>query len=162
MLPAPSLTVIHAHEDGTPEGRESIRWKLLTNLPVKDLTSAIEKLDWYAHRWKIELDLRSIKMTLQMDLLRCRTPELVRKEIWTHVLAHNLIRRVMAQAATIENVEPRSISSKATLQLLEALRPLIAYRSHSGAHKQEELYEQLLGPSPSTASPNCPTGSSPA
>ena len=63
----------------------------------------------------------------------------------THVLAYNLIRTVMAQAATIENVEPRSISFKATLQILEAFRPLIAYRSHSGADNQEELYEQLLG-----------------
>ena len=80
-----------------------------------------------------------------MDLLRCRTPELVRKEIWTHVSADNLIRTVMAQAATIEGVEPRSISFKATLQILEAFRPLIAYRSHSGADNQEELYEQLLG-----------------
>jgi hypothetical protein len=77
-------------------------------------------------------------------------------------LAYNLIRTVMAQAATIENVEPRSISFKATLQILEAFRPLIAYRSHSGADNQEELYEQLLGPSPSTASPTGPTGLSPA
>src|SRR5262249_39568900 len=42
-------------------------------------------------RWNNELDLRSIKITLQMDILRCKTPELVRKEIWTHVLAYNLI-----------------------------------------------------------------------
>ena len=46
--PALSLTVIHAHERGTPRGRDPIRWKLLTNLPVDDLPSAIEKLDWYA------------------------------------------------------------------------------------------------------------------
>ena len=52
---------------------------------------------------------------------------------------------VMAQAATIEGVEPRSISFKATLQVLEAFRPLIAYRAHCGADSQEELYEQLLG-----------------
>ena len=96
--------------------------------------------DWYT-----ELDLRSIKVTLQMDVLRCKTPELVRKEIWAHVLAYNLIRTVMAQAATIEGVEPRSISFKATLQVLEAFRPLIAYRAHCGADHQDELYEQLLG-----------------
>ena len=89
--------------------------------------------------------MRSIKITLQMDVLRCKTPELVRKEIRTHVLAYNLIRTVMAQAATMEGVEPRSISFKATLQVLEAFRPLIAYRAHCGADDQEELYEQLLG-----------------
>ena len=53
----------------------------------------------YRARWNNELDLRSIKVTMQMDVLRCKTPELVRKEIWTHVLAYNLIRTVMAQAA---------------------------------------------------------------
>jgi hypothetical protein len=107
--------------------------------------SAEELASLYRARWNNELDLRSIKVTLQMDVLRCKTPELVRKEIWTHVLAYNLIRTVMAQAATIEGVEPRSISFKATLQVLEAFRPLIAYRAHCGADYQEELYEQLLG-----------------
>jgi IS4 transposase len=53
----------------------------------------------YRARWNNELDLRSIKVTLQMDVLRCKVPDLVRKEIWTHVLAYNLIRTVMAQAA---------------------------------------------------------------
>ena len=52
--PPLSLTVIHAHERGTPEGREPIRWDLLTDLPVKDLAAAVEKLDWYALRWKLE------------------------------------------------------------------------------------------------------------
>ena len=118
---------------------------VVTTILDPEQASAEELASLYRARWNNELDLRSIKITLQMDLLRCKTPELVRKEIWTHVLAYNLIRTVMAQAATIENVEPRSISFKATLQILEAFRPLIAYRSHSGADNQEELYEQLLG-----------------
>ena len=49
-------------------------------------------------RWNNELDLRTIKITLQMDILRCKSPELVRKEIWTHILAYNLIRTIIAQA----------------------------------------------------------------
>jgi len=118
---------------------------VVTTILDPEQASAEELASLYRARWNNELDLRSIKTTLQMDMLRCKTPELVRKEIWTHVLAYNLIRTVMAQAATIENVEPRSISFKATLQVLEAFRPLIAYRSHSGADNQEELYEQLLG-----------------
>jgi Transposase DDE domain len=98
----------------------------------------------YRARWNNELDLRSIKVTLQMDLLRCKTPELVRKEIWTHVLAYNLIRTVMAQAAAGEGVEPRSISFKATLQVLEAFRPLIALQAHRGADHRATLYQQVL------------------
>ena len=54
----------------------------------------------YRARWNNELDLRSIKSTMQMDVLRCKTPELVRKEVWMHLLAYNLIRTIMAQAAT--------------------------------------------------------------
>ena len=53
----------------------------------------------YRARWNAELDLRSLKQTMQMDILRCKTPELVRKEIWTHILAYNLIRTIIAQAA---------------------------------------------------------------
>ncbi len=54
QYPALSLTVVHADERGTPAGREPIRWRLLTNRPVDDLAGAVEKLDWYAQRWKIE------------------------------------------------------------------------------------------------------------
>jgi hypothetical protein len=79
-----------------------------------------------------------------MDLLRCKTPELVRKEIWTHVLAYNLIRTVMAQAAARAGVAPRSISFKATLQVLEAFRPLIAARANLGAGHRAALYQQVL------------------
>jgi hypothetical protein len=98
----------------------------------------------YRARWNNELDLRSIKVVLQMDRLRCKTPELVRKEIWAHVLAYNLIRTVMAQAAAREGVEARSISFKATLQVLEAFRPVIAAQVDRGAGHLAALYEELL------------------
>src|SRR3954447_23125788 len=99
----------------------------------------------YRARWNNELDLRSIKVTLQMDVLRCKTPDLVRKEIWTHVLAYNLIRTVMAQAAAGHDAEPRSISFTAALQVLEAFRPLIAFQGYRGAAHRAALYQQILG-----------------
>jgi hypothetical protein len=68
-----------------------------------------------------------------LDILRCKTPELVRKEIWTHILAYNLIRTVMAQAATKHGIEPRSISFKGTLQTLEAFQPVIAAETRRSA-----------------------------
>ena len=98
----------------------------------------------YRARWNAELDLRSLKQTLQMDVLRCKTPELVRKEIWTHVLAYNLIRTIMAQAATKHGIEPRSISFKGTVQTLEAFQPVIALQGDTGLCLPQELYEQLL------------------
>src|SRR5262245_17419393 len=115
---------------------------MATRVPAR--RSAEELASLYRARWNNELDLRSIKVTLQMDLLRCKTPELVRKEIWTHVLGYNLIRTVMAQAADREGVAPRSISFKATLRVLEAFRPLIAYQTHRGAGHRAMLYEQVL------------------
>ena len=53
----------------------------------------------YERRWDGEVDIRSLKSAMQMDVLRCQTPEMVRKEIWAHLLAYNLLRTVMAVAA---------------------------------------------------------------
>ena len=53
----------------------------------------------YRARWHAELDLRSIKQTMQMEVLRCKTPAMVRKEIWGHLLVYNLLRAAMAPAA---------------------------------------------------------------
>jgi hypothetical protein len=98
----------------------------------------------YRARWNAELDLRSLKRTMQMDVLRCKTPELVRKEIWTHVLAYNLIRTIMAQAASTHGIEPRSISFKGTIQTLEAFQPVIATQEDQDAECRLKVYHQLL------------------
>src|SRR4029077_1685699 len=71
------------------------------------------------------LDLRSLKSAMQMRELRCKTPELVHKEVWTHVLAYNLIRTVMAQAAARHSVAPRTISFTGAMQTLEAFQSLL-------------------------------------
>jgi hypothetical protein len=98
----------------------------------------------YRARWDNELDLRSIKVTLQMGMLRGRTPGMARKESWAHALAYNLIRTVMARAAAGEGVPPRSISFKAALQVLEAFRPLIASQADRGGSHRAALYGQVL------------------
>ena len=98
----------------------------------------------YRARWNAELDLRSLKQTLQMDVLRCKTPGLIRKELWTHILAYNLIRTIMAQAAAKRNIEPRSISFKGALQTLEAFRPVIALLGEDDPEFRRALYERLL------------------
>jgi IS4 transposase len=56
----------------------------------------------YAQRWHVELDLRNIKTTLGMDVLSCQTPQMNEKEFWVHLLAYNLIRLLMAQAAAAD------------------------------------------------------------
>jgi hypothetical protein len=99
----------------------------------------------YRARWNAELDLRSLKQTLQMDVLRCKAPEQVRKELWAHILAYNLIRTVMAQAAVGHRIEPRSISFKGAAQTLEAFQPAIALRGEDDAALRGAIYAQLLG-----------------
>lgn len=79
-----------------------------------------ELLALYRQRWQLELDLRAIKTVMQMDILRCKTPTMVEKEIAVHFLAYNLVRAVMAQAAAMSDQRPRQLSFKATLQLLNA------------------------------------------
>jgi hypothetical protein len=70
-----TLTVIHATERGTPRGRERIAWKLITNLPVKSLTEAIEKLNWYAMRWKIEVFHKILKSGCKVEESKLRNSE---------------------------------------------------------------------------------------
>lgn len=71
----------------------------------------------YARRWNVELDLRNIKTTLGREVLRCQTPQMIEKELWVHLLAYNLIRLLMAQAALNADVHPRELSFKHTVQL---------------------------------------------
>jgi len=69
-------------------------------------------------RWHVELDLRSIKVDMHLDDLRCKTPEMVRREILVHCLAYNLIRKVMAQAALSQERLPRQLSFAAALAVV--------------------------------------------
>jgi len=90
---------------------------LVTSLldPRKVRKSELDQL--YAQRWNVELDLRNIKTTLGVEVLRCLTPQMVEKELWVHLLAYNLIRLLMAQAAREAGVYPRQMSFKHTVQL---------------------------------------------
>jgi hypothetical protein len=71
--PALTLTVIHAEEQGTPKNRKKIDWKLLTDLPVQSRKDAIEKLEWYALRWKIEVFHKILKSGCKAEESRLRT-----------------------------------------------------------------------------------------
>jgi hypothetical protein len=73
--------------------------------------------DLYMRRWHVELDFRNIKTTLGMDILRCMTPQMVEKELWVNLLAYNLIRLLMAQAAVESGLRPRQLSFKHTVQI---------------------------------------------
>lgn len=76
-----------------------------------------ELSELYGRRWHVELDIRNIKTTLGMDVLRCLTPQMVEKELWVYLLAYNVIRVLMAQAARNAGVHPRELSFKHTVQM---------------------------------------------
>lgn len=90
---------------------------LVTTLREHRRVGKQELSELYARRWNVELDLRSLKTTMGMDTLHCQTPEMNEKELWVHLLAYNLIRLLMAQAASMANVDPRTLSYKHTCQL---------------------------------------------
>lgn len=71
----------------------------------------------YARRWNVELDLRNLKTTTGMDVLRCQTPQMNEKQLWVHLLAYNVILLLMAQATCNAGVDPRNLSFKHTVQL---------------------------------------------
>ncbi len=98
----------------------------------------------YRARWHAELDLRSLKAAMQMRELRCKAPESVRKEVWAHVLAYNLIRTVMAQAAARHDIVPRSISFTGAMQTLEAFQPLLGFGAIDDAAGRLQLCRDLL------------------
>jgi hypothetical protein len=77
----------------------------------------------YERRWEGEVDIRSIKAAMEMGVLRRKTPERVRKEIWAHLLAYNLLRTAVAVAAREKDVGPRKISFKGAKQAPTAFAP---------------------------------------
>lgn len=93
---------------------------LVTTLLDRKVVSRRALIKLYSRRWLVEVDLKFIKEVLQMDILRGRTPAMVRKEIYAHLLSYNLIRTVIAQAAQHANVSARQISFTGAVQVLNA------------------------------------------
>jgi hypothetical protein len=94
---------------------------LITTLLCPKQTSKTDLKLLYRDRWHVELDLRNIKTTLGMERLSCLNPDMAVKEIWVYLLAYNLIRMMMAQAARHTHRLPRQLSFKHTVQICIAL-----------------------------------------
>jgi hypothetical protein len=117
-----SLTMRQVTVDARGGNNRAERFRVVTTILDASIDGGqIGQL--YEERWSGEVDIRSIKSTMKMDVLRCKTPEMVEKEIWAHLLAYNLLRTVMAVAADESGVEPREISFKGAKQALTAFAP---------------------------------------
>ena len=90
---------------------------LVTTLLCPRSTCKGDLKSLYRERWHIEVDFRNLKITMGMDMLSCRTPEMIIKELWVYFLAYNLIRLLMSQAGIAHAVKPRHISFKHTIQI---------------------------------------------
>jgi hypothetical protein len=140
QLPA-TLTLREVRVRVNIPGFRSDTLVVVTTLLDADEYTKDDLAELYRARWHAELDLRSLKQVLQMDVLRCQTPEMVRKEIWAHFLAYNLIRATMADAAQKHSILPRDLSFKTTLELLLAFAPYLASMSPT---KAADYYDHLL------------------
>ncbi len=132
----------------TPPGFRVNTFYIITTLLDEQAYPASEIADLYFQRWDVELFFRDIKTTLGMDILRCKTPEMVRKEILMHFIAYNCIRCLMLETAIRKGGVVRRFSFKATLQALRQWEP---YLNQAKIKAQEErqfielLYDVIAG-----------------
>ena len=127
---APESITVHEFKSGE---------KVMVTTLTCPKTSSKESLKLlYKQRWNVELDIRNIKETMDMNVLSCKTPEMVIKEIWGYLLAYNLIRFLMVQAAAGAGILPREISFKHSLQIW-------LIWSHQAANSDESVCVMICG-----------------
>jgi hypothetical protein len=146
-MPA-SLTLREAQVRVQEPGFRVESFVVVTTLTNAKRYSRDDITELYRRRWLAELDIRAIKDSLGLEFLRCKSPEMVRKELWCGLLAYNLIRQTIAQSALEHSVSPRRLSFTAAMQKLAAtwcLLPLaedslaillaITQREHLAGHE---------------------------
>jgi len=120
------------------------------NRPITLVTTLLDPVAYpaeelaalYGRRWRLELCLRDVKTTMGMELLRCQSPAMARKEVLTYLIAHNLVRCVMAEAALVHDAQLDRLSFKGTLDALRQYSAAIA-RGRNRRVRQR-LWEDLL------------------
>jgi Transposase DDE domain len=114
---------------------------LITTLLEQNIYPTLKIVRLYYQRWQVELDLKHLKTTLDMDVLRCKTPSMVRKEIHVYLLAYNLLRSLMWSAGTTYNTPPLRLSLQGTRHHLINFFPKLEAAS---SQKRLRLYRTLL------------------
>lgn len=143
QLPS-AITVRLVRIKHTPKGFRSRTVVVVTTLldPVETPADDIRAL--YRDRWTAELNLRSLKIALGMDVLRGQSLDVVRKEIAMHVLAYNLIRLLMWQAAREHGRDLHRLSFTGTLHRLRAAWPLLLLLADRGSQGRVDLADLLF------------------
>jgi Transposase DDE domain len=141
QLPA-QITVRVLRFTATIRGYRGRRITLVTTLLDGQSYPAQDLIDLYLRRWRLELCLRDLKTTLGMEQLRCQTPDMAEKELLAYLLAHNLIRCVMAQAVARHQVGLERVSFKGTLDAVRQYSTAIAQARNR--KQRRELWHDLL------------------
>jgi len=121
--PALQLTVIHAQERDVPPGRPGIEWKLLTNLPVQSRAEAIEKLDWYAMRWKIETFHKILKSGCKAEDSKLRTADRLANLISVFCILSWRIFWLTMISRCAPQAPPDAVFTSTEIELLERVVP---------------------------------------
>jgi len=135
-----SIEIRHLRYWVTQSGFRSREITLATTLLDGNTYSKEELTNLYRRRWQAELHLRSLKTHMQMEHLRCKKPETARKEFNTHLLAYNLIRGMMLEAALVAGVSPHRLSFKGAMQSLNTFLGMVIADSDNA----QRFYSALL------------------
>jgi hypothetical protein len=136
-----ALTLRQIHVSIVRKGFKTIHFYIITTLLDAEQYPAIEIIDLYAQRWNVELYFRDIKTTMGMDILRCKTPSMVRKEIIMHMIVYNTIRHVMCVASRQYDIPVDRLSLKGALQALRQRTVLVS--GQSPAQKRRQYFDYL-------------------
>jgi len=115
-----TLTLREVKFQVTVPGRRTQTLTIITTLTDPKAYSRQDLAELYGFRWNVELDIRHIKQTLHLDHVRCKTPAMVRRELWVTLLAYNLIRKVIATSAGVHGKQPRQLGFTLACQNLLA------------------------------------------
>jgi hypothetical protein len=136
-----TLTLREVQFHVTVPGRRTETITLVTTLTDPQKYSREDLAELYGFRWNAELDIRQIKQTLHLDHVRCKTPQMVRRELWVTLLAYNLIRKVIATSAAVHGKQPRHLGFTLACQSLLASWMLFSTGSCSDSRA---MYRMIL------------------
>jgi Transposase DDE domain len=142
----------------TQPGFRTDSFVVVTTLTDAKKYTTDDLAELYRFRWLAELDIRAIKITMGMDVLRCKTPEMVRKEMWACLLAYNLIRQIILQSAHESELQPRQLSITAAMQSVAASWLVIVQSEDRVAERLIEvamanLHAHIVGHRPDRTEP---------
>lgn len=138
------ISVRHVSYEVKRKGFRVQRIILATTMLNAEQDTVEELAELYCRRWQVELDIRSLKTHMQMEHLRCQSPAMVRKEVYAHIIAYNLIRDLIVHTSIIYQTSPKRLSHKGAVQALNAFAEKLQSDSEHLEALEAALYESIM------------------